>query len=131
MPQPRKLNPTRLLLWDTQGVTAVDMQRRLADAGTNASIDLIRLRLREARREAQGEPAAPRPQRKSSATNRRQRQLAEAVKLLSDLQADLEGVVAGWGEDFAETDRYKRFDEAAQALQEIVVLLEDLNIGWG
>ena len=131
MPQPRKLNPTSLLLWDTQGVTAVDMQRRLADEGTNASIDLIRLRLREARRNAQGEPPAPRPQRKSSATNRRQGQLAEAVKLLSDLQADLEGVVAGWGEGFAETDRYKRFDEAAQALQEIVVLLEDLNIGWG
>ena len=131
MPQPRKLDPTALLFWDTQGVTAVEMQRRLADEGTNASIDLIRLRLREARRNAQGEPPAPRPQRKSSATNRRQRQLAEAVKLLSDLQADLEGVVSGWGEGFAETDRYKRFDEAAQALQEIVVLLEDLNIGWG
>ena len=131
MPQPRKLNPTALLFWDTQGVTAVDMQRRLADEGTVVSIDLIRLRLREARREARGEPPAPRPQRKSSATNRRQGQLAEAVKLLSDLQADLEGVVAGWGEGFAETDRYKRFDEASQALQDIVVLLEDLDIGWG
>ena len=131
MPQPRKLNPTALLFWDTQGVTAVDMQRRLAESGTTASVDLIRLRLREARRNAQGEPPAPKPQRKSSATNRRQTQLAEAVKLLSDLQADLEGVVAGWGEGFAETDRYQRFDEAAQALQEIVLLLEDLNIGWG
>ena len=130
MPQPRKLDPTALLFWDTQGVTAVDMQRRLADEGTNASIDLIRLRLREARQEAQGELPAPRPQRKSSATARRQGQLAEAVKLLSDLRADLEGVVAGWGEGFAETDRYKRFDEAAQALQDIVVLLEDLDIGW-
>ena len=57
--------------------------------------------------------------------------MAEAVKLLSNLQADLEGVVAGWGEGFAETDRYKRFDEASQALQDIVVLLEDLDIGWG
>ena len=98
------------------------MQRRLADEGTVVSIDLIRLRLREARREARGEPPAPRPQRKSSATNRRQGQLAEAVKLLSDLQADLEGVVAGWGEGFAETDRYKRFDEASQALQDIFIL---------
>ena len=97
MPQPRKLDPTALLFWDTQGVTAVEMQRRLADEGTNASIDLIRLRLREARREAQGEPTAPRPQRKSSATARRQGQLAEAVKLLSDLQADLEGVVVRLG----------------------------------
>jgi hypothetical protein len=131
MPQPRKLDPTALLFWDTQGVTAVDMQRRLADEGTNASIDLIRLRLREARREAQGKPPAPRPQRKSSATHRRQRQLAEAVKMLSDLQADLEGVVTGWGEGFAETGRYKRFDEASQALQDIVVLLEDLDVSWG
>ena len=82
-------------------------------------------------RNAQGEPPTPRPQRKSSVTARRQGQLAEAVKLLSDLQADLEGVVSGWGEGFAETGRYQRFEEAAQALQDIVVLLEDLNIGWG
>ena len=82
-------------------------------------------------RNAQGEPPTPRPQRKSSVTARRQTQLAEAVKLLSDLQADLEGVVSGWGEGFAETGRYKRFDEASQSLQDIVVLLEDLDIGWG
>ena len=127
MPQLRKLDQTTLLALDAEGLTAVAMQRRLADEGTSVSLDLIRKRLSEARREAQGEPAAPRPQRKSSATARRQGQLAEAVKLLSDLQADLEGVVSGWGEDFVETDRYKRFDEAAQALQEIVVLLEDLE----
>ena len=98
MPQPRKLDPATLLFWDAQRVTTVEMQRRLAAQGTTASVDLIRLRLREARRNAQGKPPAPRPQRKSSATARRQGQLAEAVKLLSDLQADLEGVVAGWGE---------------------------------
>ena len=40
-------------------------------------------------------------------------------------------MVAGWGEGFAETDRYKRFDEASQALEEIVVLLEDLDVSWG
>ena len=78
MPQARKLNPARLMLWDTEGLSAVDMQRRLADEGTMASLDLVRLRLREARRNAQGEPPAPKPQRKSSATNRRQTQLAEA-----------------------------------------------------
>ena len=39
--------------------------------------------------------------------------------------------MAGWGEGFAETNRYRRFDEAAQALQDIVILLEDLDIGWG
>ena len=89
MPQARKLNPTRLMLWDTEGLTASAMQRRLAAEGTTASIDLIRLRLQEARREARGEPPAPKPQRKDSATNRRQGQLTEAVKLLSDLQGDL------------------------------------------
>ena len=131
MPQPRKLDETTLLALDAAGLTAVAMQRRLADEGTTVSIDLIRKRLSEARREARGDPPAPRPRRKSSATNRQQGQLDEAGKLLSDLQTDLEGVVAGWGEGFVETDRYQRFDEAAQALQEIVVLLEDLNIGWG
>ena len=39
--------------------------------------------------------------------------------------------MSGWGEGFAETGRYKRFDEASQSLQDIVVLLEDLDIGWG
>ena len=42
MPQPRKLDETKLLLWDVQGLSAVDMQRRLADEGTMASLDLIR-----------------------------------------------------------------------------------------
>ena len=69
MPLPRRLDETALLFWDAQGLTAVDMQRRLADEGTVVSIDLIRLRLREVRRNARGEPPAPRPQRKSSATN--------------------------------------------------------------
>ena len=89
MPQPRKLDETKLLLWDVQGLSAVDMQRRLADEGTMASLDLIRLRLREARRNAQGEPPAPQPQRKSSATNRRQGQLTEAINLITALKADL------------------------------------------
>ena len=131
MPQPRKLGETTLLALDAEGLTAVAMQRRLADEGTTVSIDLIRLRLREARREARGEPPAPCPQRKASVTTRRQRQLSKAVKLLSDLQGDLEGVVAGWGEGFAETGRYRRFDEASQALQEIVALLEDLDVSCG
>ena len=85
MPLPRRLDETALLFWDAQGLTAVDMQRRLADVGTIASLDLIRLRLREARRNAQGEPPAPKPQRKSSATNRRQGQLADALNLATTL----------------------------------------------
>ena len=62
MPQPRKLDPATLLFWDAQRVTTVEMQRRLAAQGTTASVDLIRLRLREARRNAQGETPAPKPQ---------------------------------------------------------------------
>ena len=76
MPQPRKLDPTTLLSWNAQGMTTVEMQKRLAAQGTTASVDLIRLRLREARRNAQGKPPAPKPQRKDSATHRRQGQLA-------------------------------------------------------
>ena len=72
MPQPRKFDQTTLLALDAAGLTAVAMQRRLADEGTSVSLDLIRKRLSEVRREARGEPPAPKPQRKSSATARRQ-----------------------------------------------------------
>ena len=72
MPQPRKFDQTTLLALDAEGLTAVAMQRRLADEGTSVSLDLIRKRLSEVRREARGEPPAPKPQRKSSATARRQ-----------------------------------------------------------
>ena len=131
MPQPRKLDPTTLLFWDAQRVTTVEMQRRLAAQGTTASVDLIRLRLREARRNAQGKPPAPRPQRKSSATARRQGQLAEAVKLLSDLQADLEGVVAGWSGSFAGSERYERFQAAVESLESAAEALESVDVSWG
>ena len=105
MPQPRKFDQTTLLALDAAGLTAVAMQRRLADEGTVVSIDLIRLRLREARREAQGDPPVPRPQRKSSATARRQGQLDEAVKLITALRDDLHGVLDGWGDSFAGSER--------------------------
>ena len=131
MPQARKLNPARLMLWDTEGLSAADMQRRLADEGTMASLDLVRLRLQEARREARGEPPAPKPQRKSSATNRRQTQLAEALALVQSLKEDLEGVLDGWGDSFAGSDRYERFTAAVESLESAAEALESVDVSWG
>ena len=62
MPQPRKFDQTTLLALDAAGLTAVAMQRRLADEGTSVSLDLIRKRLSEARRAARDDPPASRPQ---------------------------------------------------------------------
>ena len=131
MPLPRRLDETALLFWDAQGLTAVDMQRRLADAGTIASLDLIRLRLREARRNAQGEPPAPKPQRKSSATNRRQGQLADALNLVTTLQEDLRGVLDGWSDSFAGSERYARFQAAVQELEGVAEILGGIDVSWG
>ena len=131
MPQPRKLDETMLLFWSVQGVTTVEMQKRLAESGTTASVDLIRLRLREARRNAQGKPPAPKPQRKSSATNRRQTQLAEALALVQALKEDLERVLAGWGDSFAGSDRYERFTTAVEELEGIADSLDGIDVSWG
>ena len=131
MPQPRKLDPTMLLFWDVQGLTSVEIQKRLGDEGTMVSLDLVRLRLREARRSAQGKPPAPKPQRKSSATNRRQTQLAEALALVTALRDDLQGVLDGWGDSFAGSERYERFAVAVGELEGIAETLGDIDVSWG
>ena len=131
MPQPRKLDPTTLLSWNARGMTTVEMQKRLAAQGTTASVDLIRLRLREARRNAQGKPPAPKPQRKDSATHRRQGQLAEAVNLVTALRDDLQGVLDGWGDSFAGSERYERFAVAVGELKGIAETLGDIDVSWG
>ena len=131
MPQPRKLDPTTLLFWDAQRVTTVEMQRRLAAQGTAASVDLIRLRLREARRNAQGKPPAPKPVRKAPATHRRQGQLDEAIALVSALRDDLQGVLDGWGDSFASSDRYERFQAAVESLESAAEALESVDVSWG
>ena len=131
MPQPRKLDQTTLLALDAAGLTAVAMQRRLADEGTSVSLDLIRKRLSEARRAARGDAPAPRPQRKSSATNRRQGQLAEAGKLVTALRDDLQGVLDGWGDSFAGSDRYERFQAAVESLESAAEALESVDVSWG
>ena len=131
MPQPRKFDQTTLLALDAAGLTAVAMQRRLADEGTSVSLDLIRKRLSEVRREARGEPPAPKPQRKSSATARRQGQLAEAVTLISALRDDLQGVLDGWGSSFTGSDRYTRFQAAVESLESAAEALESVDVSWG
>ena len=131
MPQPRKLDETMLLFWSVQGLTSVEMRKRLGDQGVSASVDLIRLRLREARRSAQGEPPAPKPQRKSSATHRRQGQLAEAMTLISALRDDLQGILDGWGDNFAGSDRYERFQAAVESLESAAEVLESVDVSWG
>ena len=67
MPQPRKLDETMLLFWSVQGVTTVEMQKRLAESGTTASVDLIRLRLRK----RGGMPRGSRRPRSRSGSRRR------------------------------------------------------------
>ena len=131
MPHPRKLDQTTLLALDAEGLTAVAMQQRLADEGTTVSIDLIRKRLSETRRETRGDPPAPRPQRKSSATNRRQGQLDEAIKLVTALRDDLQGVLDGWGDSFASSDRYERFQAAVESLESAAEALESVDVSWG
>ena len=120
-----------LLFWSVQGLTSVEMRKRLGDQGVSASVDLIRLRLREARRSAQGEPPAPKPQRKSSATHRRQGQLAEAMTLISALRDDLQGILDGWGDNFAGSDRYERFQAAVESLESAAEVLESVDVSWG
>ena len=120
-----------LLFWDVQGLTSVEIQKRLGDEGTMVSLDLVRLRLREARRSAQGKPPAPKPQRKSSATNRRQTQLAEALALVTALRDDLQGVLDGWGDSFAGSDRSERFQDAVAELEGIIEMVEAVDVSWG
>ena len=130
MPQPRKLDEAMLLALDAEGLTAVAMQRRLADEGTSVSLDLIRKRLSEARRAARGDAPAPKPQRKSSATNRRQGQLAEALVLVEALKDDLQATLDGWGDSFAGSDRSERFTAAVAALEEVIDALGEISVSW-
>ena len=126
----RKLTQKTLLALKGAGLTAAEIQQRLAADGTVVSIDLIRKRLSEARRETLGKPASPPQERKSSATARRQGQLAEAMALIEALKADLQGVLDGWADSFAESDRYQRFEAAAESLESIREELETVDVSW-
>ena len=123
MPQPRKLDQPKLLALKAEGLTASEMQQRLANEGTSVSIDLVRKRLQEVRRASRGEPPTPKPTRKSSATVRRQGQVADALALVEALKEDLQGTLDGWGENFA-GDRYERFQAAVESLEAAAEALE-------
>ena len=118
-------------MWDVQGLTAVEIHRELEAQGIAVGIDLVRKRLQEVRRASRGEPPTPKPQRKSSATNRRQSQLAEAVNLATALRDDLQGVLDGWGDSFAGSERYERFQVAVESLESVVEALEAVDVSWG
>ena len=126
----RKLDQTTLLALKAEGLTAAAMQQRLADEGTVVSLDLVRKRLSEARREARGEPPVPEPVRKSSATNRRQTQLAEAINLVTALKEDLENVLDSWGDNFAGTDQHERFTAAVESLESAADALGEVDVTW-
>ena len=75
-----------------------------------------------------GEPPTPQPQRKSSATNWRQGQLTEAINLVEALKEDLEGVLEGWGDSFAGSERYERFAVAVGELESIAKALGGVDV---
>ena len=131
MPQPpRKLDQTTLTMWDAQGLTAVEMHRQLEAQGIAVSIDLVRKRLQEVRRASRGEPPTPKPTRKSSATVRRQGQVADALALVEALKDDLQATLDGWGDSFAGSDRSERFTAAVAGLEVAAEALGDVDVSW-
>ena len=48
MPAKRNNNPVDLLQWERDGLNTEEMRQRLAEDGKQVSIELVRLRLREA-----------------------------------------------------------------------------------
>ena len=130
MPKTRKLDQETLLVLKAEGLTAAEIQDRLANTGITVGIDLVRKRLSELRRETLGQPTAPPKERKSSATARRKAQLSEAVNLVEVLKSDIRGVLDGWADSFAESERYRRFEAAAEALETAAEALEAVDVSW-
>ena len=121
-----------LLDWEAEGLTTAEMQTRLADEGKTVSIELVRLRLREARQVALGDlyQPPPTPPRKDSATASRRRRLAEAVRMLEELREGVDAAVEGWEDHFAGTARYERFVEASEALGVALEALEGIDFSY-
>ena len=128
----RKLDPARLLELAAQGLTAEGIRAALESEGSNAGVDLVRVRLREARKEANGTTPAPKPPKahKDSATTRRTGQLDRAAELLESLGEDLQGVLDGWGDAFSESDRAQRFQAAVDVLESVTAELADVDVSW-
>ena len=112
MPASRKLDPAKLLSWSRQGLTAEQMKERLkSQFGITASLDLVRLRLREARQEADGREPAPRKRAASKTAD-----LADAVQSAIAIAENL---------DLGEPDP-DDFDQE-QAVQELRRVLRALH----
>ena len=132
MPATRTIDPVDLLQWERDGLNTEEMRQRLAEDGKQVSIELVRLRLRlrEAHRASAGDPPKPKAERKSSATARRQQQVASSVDVLEELRDDLQNLIDSWGASFAGTDRYQRFSDAVAVIEEAVASLGDLDLSW-
>ena len=128
----RKLDPTRLLELAAQGLTAEGIRAALEAEGISAGVDLVRVRLREARKEANGITPAPKAPkvRRDSATARRTGQLDGAAELLESLRKDMQGVLDGWGDSFSESDRAQRFQAAVEVLESVTAELADVDVSW-
>ena len=82
------------------------MQKRLAAQWTTASVDPDPA--------AASGPAGP-----------------EAVNLVTALRDNLQGVLDGWGDSFAGSERYERFAVAVGELEGIAETLGDIDVSWG
>ena len=58
-------------------------------------------------------------------------QLTEAVNLVEALRDDLQGVLDGWGDSFAGSERYTRFEAAVGELEGVAEALESVDVSWG
>ena len=130
MARARAINPQDLLSWDGEGVSTAGMQVKLAERGQQVSIELVRLRLREARRGAAGTPPAAPKVRKDSATAARLRLLAEATEKLEQLRDGLDAAVDSWEEAFSTTERFQRWTDAVQTLDAVLDDLAGLDVTW-
>ena len=134
MQRPRMIESKDLLDWEAEGLTTAEMQTRLADEGKTVSIELVRLRLREARQVALGDlyqpPPTPTPPRKDSATASRLRRLAEAVRMLEELREGVDAATSSWEDHFAGTARYERFVEASESLGAALEALEGIDFSY-
>ena len=130
MARARAINPQELLSWDGQQVSTAEMQVKLADAGHAVSIELVRLRLREARRGAAGIPPAAPKVRKDSASAARLRLAADAVAKLEELRDGLDAAVDSWGDAFSSTERFERWSAASETLGAVLDNLAAVDVRW-
>ena len=57
--------------------------------------------------------------------------MADALNLVTALQEDLQGVLDGWGDSFAGSDRYARFQAAVGELEGVAEIMGGIDVSWG